>query len=108
MTKQERKLWYEFLVSYPVKFYRQRPIDKYIADFYCSKAKLVIELDGSQHYTEEGLEYDSIRTEILELYGLKVIRFRNYEIEHDFDAVCKKIDHYCKQQIERSAAKSLP
>ena len=103
MTKQERKLWYDFLVSYPVKFYRQRPIDSYIADFYCSKAKLVIELDGSQHYTEEGMEYDSIRTETLELYGLRVIRFRNSEIEYNFNKVCQRIDRIVAEQIKKQA-----
>ena len=74
MTRQERHLWYDFLRNYSIKIYRQRPIDQYIVDFYCSKAHLVIELDGSQHYTQEGIEYDTIRTEILEKYQLKVIR----------------------------------
>ena len=67
-------MWYDFLRNYSIKIYRQRPIDQYIVDFYCSKAHLVIELDGSQHYTQEGIEYDTIRTEILEKYQLKVIR----------------------------------
>ena len=97
MTRQERHLWYSFLKKYPVKFYRQRIIDHYIADFYCSKAKLVIELDGSQHYTDEGKEYDRIRTDILERYGLEVMRFSNSDIDRNFAAVCATIDEKVKR-----------
>ena len=98
MTKQERRLWFDFLRAYPVKFYKQRPIDCYIADFYCASARLVIELDGGQHYTEEGLEYDRIRTEIMEKYGLTVLRFSNLDIDHNFEAVCTMIDHTVKER----------
>ncbi len=77
MTPQERKLWYMFLRDYPVKFYKQRIIESFIADFYCHAAKLVIELDGSQHYDEQGLAYDAERTAIIEGYGLEVLRFSN-------------------------------
>ena len=80
MTPQERKLWYLFLQKYPVKIYKQRIIGQYIVDFYCASAKLVIEIDGSQHYTEESRQKDEFRTEILEGYNLKVIRFTNYQI----------------------------
>ena len=97
MTRQERHLWYSFLKKYPVKFYRQRVIDHYIADFYCSKAKLIIELDGSQHYTDEGREYDRIRTDILERYGLEVMRFSNSDIDRNFAAVCDTIDKKVKR-----------
>lgn len=99
MTPQEKHIWYNFLRTYPVKFYRQRPIAEYIADFYCSKAKLVIEIDGSQHYTSDGIEYDKARTEIINMYGVKVIRFSNYEIDHNFDYVCKKIDNTVKELL---------
>ncbi len=99
MTRQERHLWYDYLRNYPIKFYRQRVIDRYIADFYCSKAKLVIELDGSQHYTEDGIEYDSARTKILEQYGLEVIRFSNLDIDRNFKGVCSKIDMIVKEKI---------
>ena len=67
-------MWYDFLQSYPIKFRRQAVINKYIVDFYCPEAKLIIELDGSQHYEEKGLEYDEKRTTVLEQYGLNVIR----------------------------------
>ncbi|MCC8110342.1 MAG: DUF559 domain-containing protein [Ruminococcus sp.] len=60
MTRHGKHLWYDFLRSFPIKWYRQRPIDHYIVDFYCSKARLVLELDGSQHYTIEDEEYDEI------------------------------------------------
>ena len=92
MTPQERKLWYMFLRAYPVKFYKQRIICSFIADFYCHAAKLVIEVDGSQHYTEDGEAYDAGRTEVLERYGLEVIRFTNREIDTDFQTVCWQID----------------
>ena len=98
MTKQEKHLWYDFLKDYPVKWYKQRPIDRFIVDFFCYKAKLVIELDGSQHYTEDGMEYDSIRTEILEKYDLEVIRFSNVEIDRHFSAVCSAIDRKVKER----------
>lgn len=92
MTPQERKLWYDFLRTYPVKIYKQKIIANYIVDFYCDSAKLVIELDGSQHYEEEAIAYDANRTEVFESYGLKVLRYTNLEIVKQFDAVCQEID----------------
>ena len=92
MTKEERHLWYDFLSNYHVRFQRQKAIDNFIADFYCDKAKLVIEIDGSQHYTKEGRERDEFRTEILEGYDLQVIRFTNNDINHNFIGVCRYID----------------
>ena len=92
MTRQERHLWYDFLRNYPIHFYRQRVIEHYIVDFYCSSANLVIEVDGSQHYTVEGEEYDRIRTDILKLHQLQVLRFSNWEIDNQFSSVCAKID----------------
>ena len=80
-TPQENHLWYDFLSKYKIRFQRQKAIDNFIADFYCHRAKLVIEIDGSQHYTEDGLKKDEFRTEILEGYDLKVIRFTNYQID---------------------------
>ena len=65
MTPQEQRLWYVFLRKYPVKFYKQRIIESFIVDFYCADARLVIELDGSQHYTEQGKCYDEERSQIL-------------------------------------------
>ena len=99
MTPHERKLWYLFLQKYPVKIYKQRIIDKYIVDFYCASAKLVIELDGSQHYDNTALEKDAERTTALEQYGLKVIRYSNREIDREFATVCEHIHQSIQQRL---------
>ncbi len=104
MTPQERKLWYMFLRKYPVKIFKQRIIDQYIVDFYCASAKLVIELDGSQHYEDRGTNYDEQRTAVLEAYGLKVIRFSNREIDREFSAVCEAIHRTIKQRQQALSA----
>ena len=91
MTRQERHLWYDFLSGFSIRFFRQKPIGKYIVDFYCSKAKLVIELDGGQHFEENGIKYDYKRTEYLESLGLKVLRFSNLDIDRNFREVCEMI-----------------
>ena len=95
MTRQEKVLW-EFLRNYKFKFYRQRPIGRYIADFYCRKLRLVIEVDGSQHNAPEAVEYDRIRTEYMNSLGLTVIRFSNYEVDNNFSAVCAEIEEFAK------------
>ena len=99
MTKQEKRLWYDFLQHYPVKIYKQRIIDNFIADFYCHQAKLIIEIDGAQHYTPEGRSYDEARTEILEQYGLSVIRFSNSDIDDKFEGVCYTIEEAIKERL---------
>ena len=91
MTKEERHLWYDFLRHHPLKFYRQKPIGNYIADFYCLSARLVIELDGGQHYEPPGQEKDRIRTEDLEKLGLHVLRFSNLDVMKNFEGVCQAI-----------------
>lgn len=98
MTPQERKLWYLFLRNYPVKFYKQRIIGPYIADFYCASAKLVLEIDGSQHYDEPGQLHDSQRTAYLENLGLKVIRYSNADIDYRFEQVCESIQYQIMQR----------
>jgi len=98
MTKEERHLWYDFLRSYPVRFLRQKVLGKYIVDFYCAEAKLVIELDGSQHYEETGAAKDAERTAYLEQYGLKILRIPNNEVNRNFSGVCEYIDRAVKQQ----------
>lgn len=100
MTRQEKHLWYDFLQKYPIKIYKQRIIDDFIVDFYCHKARLIIELDGSQHYTTQGKEYDAARTEILEKYGLYVLRFCNKDIDEKFEGVCYTIDKAIRDRIE--------
>ena len=90
---KENKLWYEFLRNYPIRFQRQKTIDNYIVDFYCHKAKLVIEIDGSQHYNEAKALLDNKRTAKLNSLGLDVLRFSNNDINCCFDSVCEKINY---------------
>ena len=99
-TRQENRLWYDFLSKYPIRFQRQKPIDNFIADFYCHKAKLIIEVDGIQHSAEEQLKKDALRTEILGKYGLTVIRVTNRQIDRNFIYVCDYIDQVIKESIE--------
>ena len=87
MTREERHLWYDFLKSYPIRFLRQKVIDNYIVDFYCHSARLIVELDGSQHYEEKGLLKDKIRTERIEQRNLTVIRIPNNEVNRNFEGV---------------------
>jgi very-short-patch-repair endonuclease len=87
----ERKLWYEFLSGLPEKFTRQKPLGHYIADFYCSKHRLVIELDGDSHFGDQGLRYDERRTRQLGAEGIRVVRFMNTEVMQDFEGVCRNI-----------------
>lgn len=100
-TKQENHLWYDFLRTCSVRFQRQKVIEGFIADFYCASAKLVIELDGSQHYTEEGLTYDAERDAVLSKCGLQILRFSNLEIDTHFDAVCSLIDDTVQKRLLR-------
>ena len=100
-TPAETRLWYGFLRTASPRWHRQRIIDSYIVDFFCLKAKLVVELDGSQHYDKNGLvEYDRIRTEYLEALELKVLRFTNFEIENDFCGVCRKIQLEVERRVK--------
>jgi len=98
MTPQELRLWYRFLRRYPVKIYKQRIIGNYIVDFYCASASLVIEVDGSQHYEETGIEQDAERTAYLNALGLEVIRFSNRDINCEFSAVCEYIDRVIQER----------
>ena len=100
MTPQERRLWHLFLKTYPTKIYRQRIINNFIVDFYCHQARLVIELDGSQHYTDEGKAYDAERTEVLKSYGISVLRFSNSDVDRHFQEVCEKIDYEIKRRAK--------
>ena len=92
MTKEERHLWYDYLSKHNVHFSRQKLIANYIVDFFCVEARLIIELDGSQHYEKEALEYDNERTEYLESLGFNVLRFSNLDIQNCFEGVCKEIN----------------
>ena len=101
MTKEERHLWYDYLRTYPVRFSRQKILGKYIADFYSAEARLVIELDGSQHYEDKNTEKDSTRSAFLESYGLTVIRIPNNEVNKNFRGVCEYIDIAVKQSLSQ-------
>ena len=101
MTKEERHLWYDFLRNYPVRFSRQKVLGKYIADFYSAEAKLVIELDGSQHYEDANMIQDAERTAFLEGYGLRVIRIPNNEVNMNVYGVCEYIDTAVKQFLSQ-------
>ena len=101
MTKEERHLWYDYLRTYPVRFSRQKVLGRYVVDFYSAEAKIVIELDGSQHYEEDNIQADSVRTAFLEGYGLKIIRIPNNEVSKNFCGVCEYIDTAVKQSLSQ-------
>ena len=108
MTKEERHLWYDFLRDYPLRFLRQKVIDNYIVDFYCHAARLIVELDGSQHYEQAGLMADSIRTQKLESRDLLVIRIPNNAVSQNFRGVCEYIDLIVQQRIPPAADAATP
>lgn len=101
MTREERHLWYDFLKTYPVQFKRQYPIGKYIVDFFCFQAKLVLELDGSQHRTPEEIAYDSKRTAFLEQEGFYILRLSNRDVMERFRAVCDTVDLAVNDRLNR-------
>ena len=101
MTKEEKRLWYGFLRTCPIRFSRQKILGRYIADFYCASLKLVIELDGSQHYEEKNMETDAERTAFLGQYGITVLRIPNNEVNQNFEGVCRYIDFIVKNARKR-------
>ena len=103
MTKEERHLRYDFLRNHPARFSRQKILGRYIADFYSAKAKMVIELDGSQHYEDQTIVLDAERTAFLEQYGLTVIRIPNNEVNQNFRGVCEHIDTAIKQSLSQKS-----
>ena len=108
MTVHERKLWYLFLREYPIRFQRQKLIDNFITDFYCAKAKLIIELDGSGHYEPNQVLKDRIRTEKLEDMDLTVIRVCNLDIDNNFRNVCEYIDTLVKSSLPHPTKSGAP
>ena len=100
MTPEERRLWYDFLRGYPVRFLRQKVIGGYIVDFYCASAKIVIELDGAQHDTQEGAEYDEERDKLISAWGIEVVRVPNVLIRESFEETCRYIDQIVKARVE--------
>ena len=104
MTPWERKLWFLFLRSYPIRIYRQRILGPYIADYYCAKAKLIVELDGSQHFMPDGQDADTRRSEYLEVKGYSILRFPNIEIDRSFQAVCETIDREVRSRVHLTSS----
>ena len=108
MTPWERKIWYDFLRNYPVRFQRQKAIGNYIADFYCAKARLVIELDDGGHYTPEQAEKDEQRTYDLSAMNLTVARICNLDIDRNFCGVCEYVDRLVQNSLPQSASLTAP
>ena len=108
MTPWERKLWYDYLRTYPVRFQRQKAIGNYTVDFYCAKDGLAIELDGSGHYTPQQSKKDCIRTKKLESIKLRVFRINNLDIDHNFSGVCEAIDLAVRESLPQSASLTAP
>ena len=100
LTPHERKLWYLFLRKYPVKIYKQRIIGRFIVDFYCASAKLVIEIDGSQHYEPQAMAYDADRSAFLSALGLEVLRLSNRDVDRNFRGVCEQIDLTIQNRLQ--------
>ena len=103
MTKEERRLWYDYLRDYPFRFLRQKVIDDYIVDFYCAKAGLVIELDGSQHYEAAGVLRDQVRTAQIERHDLLVLRIPNNAVNENLRGVCEYIDAVVQYRLSKKA-----
>lgn len=101
MTKEEKKLWYDFLRTYPVNFQRQKIFGTYIVDFYCAKANLILELDGSQHYEEIAMEKDQMRDEFFAAEGIMVLRIPNTDIHRHFGEVCQMIDRIVRERSKQ-------
>jgi very-short-patch-repair endonuclease len=96
-TPAERKFWFGFLRDFRCRMLRQRPIGPYIVDFYCAQLKIVIEVDGNSHYSDEAVVYDQKRTEFLQGLGLRVLRFTNSDVLKNFDEVCKAIERFTEE-----------
>ena len=108
MTPWERKLWYDFLRTYCVRFRRQVVICGYIVDFCCNTVKLIVELDGGGHFTDAKQKYDSVRTDKLQQEGYMVVRISNFDVTNNFYGVCSFIDRIVKRRINPSAYGSSP
>ena len=99
-THQENRLYYQFLRKFSFRIHRQKVIGNYIVDFYCHRARLVIEIDGGQHYWNENMDRDDLRTKYLEAQGLLVLRFTNWEVDHQFAQVCERITEVATERVD--------
>lgn len=100
MTRHEKKLWYDFLSHYFLSFRRQQIIERYIVDFFCEKIRLVIELDGNQHYEPAMHRADLSRTNDISKYGIQVVRYDNRQIDRNFRGVCEDIDRVARERLK--------
>ena len=100
MTPEERHLWYDFLRTYPVRFLRQKVVGGYILDFYCASVKLAVEVDGTQHYAPDQIQYDAERERYLNGWGITVVRVPNSDIRTVFSEVCTKIDQIVQTRMQ--------
>ena len=91
MTEPEKRMWYQCLKQLPHRFRRQRPFGPYIVDFYCASHKLVIEIDGESHASDEAQDYDADRTVYLQSLGLQVVRFNNREVMDNLEGVYARL-----------------
>jgi very-short-patch-repair endonuclease len=96
-TPAEKKLWFEFLCNLPHRFLRQRPIGPYIVDFYCAHFRLIIEVDGDSHYSDEAIAYDQTRAQFLQTLGLHILRFTNREVTQNLAGVCEVINRFMEE-----------
>ena len=103
MTDEEKHLWYDFLKKLPVTVNRQKVVGRYILDFYCASANIAIELDGSQHYSDEGKDSDKKRDVFLRDKGISVLRYSNADVNKRFDAVCRDILNQIKEKVNVDA-----
>ncbi len=108
MTKEENKLWYQFLRKYPIQFKHQYIIGSYIVDFYCYQARLIVELDGSQHYEQTEQAKDAARTAYLKSRGFQVVRYSNLDVTRSFRLVCEDIDRIARSRLETVNGSGLP
>lgn len=103
MTPEEKHLWYDFLKKLPITVHRQKNIGNYIVDFYISRPKLVIELDGAQHYDEKNEQKDIERDAFLASFGITVLRYPNEDIKKHFYEVCCEIAEKLELEVDVTA-----
>jgi len=108
MTPEEKKLWYQFLKALPFTIRRQKVIGHYIADFFCAKTMLAIEIDGTQHFEDAGLRADKERDAYFRSLGITVLRYSNRQINQDFSSVCEDILHYLTTSSTTSGGPPSP
>ncbi len=101
MTREECHIWYDFLKNHPIKFTRQKIIGYYIVDFYAPALKLVIEIDGGHHFTEQGILFDTKRAEFFQKRNIVVLRITNDSIHNCFEKTCIKIDDFIQDRLSQ-------